>query len=61
MAAPLTGEPCMIGGISEEWPTEGSCYCFNPANGALFVSSEEWLIRRRVIIKKLISVIPAII
>ena len=44
MAAPLTGEPCMIGGISEEWPTEGSCYCFNPANGASFVSSEEWFI-----------------
>lgn len=41
VAAPLTGEPFMMGGISEEWPTEGSCYCFNPANGASFVSSEE--------------------
>ena len=41
VAAPLTGGPFMMGGISEEWPTVGSCYCFNPAYGASFVSSEE--------------------
>lgn len=41
VAAPLTGGPFMMGGISEEWPTVGSCYCFNPAYGASFVSSEQ--------------------
>ena len=41
VAAPLTDAPFMMGGISEEWPTVGSCYCFNPAYGASFVSSEQ--------------------
>lgn len=41
VAVPLTGGPFMMGGESEEWPTVGSCYCFNPAYGASFVSSEQ--------------------